>query len=82
VSGADLTLNTGRGAACRYASVLLGLSNTAGAVPGVLGVWAAGAIVDATGSWSLAIFYPAVAFQLLGCLVFSRFGSAERQPWG
>jgi ACS family sodium-dependent inorganic phosphate cotransporter len=39
----------------RYASLLLGVSNTAGALPGVLGVWAAGVLLDATGSWPLAL---------------------------
>jgi ACS family sodium-dependent inorganic phosphate cotransporter len=48
----------------RYAEVLFGLTCTAGAVPGVLGVWAAGCILDATGSWAAAIFWPLVFFQV------------------
>lgn len=34
----------------RYASALLGLTNTAGALPGILGVTATGVIYDATGA--------------------------------
>jgi ACS family sodium-dependent inorganic phosphate cotransporter len=65
----------------RYASILLGVSNTAGALPGVLGVWAAGVLLDVTGSWPLAVFLPTAAAQLLGTLVFSCFGSGENQGW-
>jgi len=65
----------------RYASILLGVSNTAGALPGVLGVWAAGLLLDATGSWSLALFLPTALAQLVGTLVFSLFGSGENQGW-
>jgi ACS family sodium-dependent inorganic phosphate cotransporter len=65
----------------RYASLLLGISNTAGALPGVLGVWAAGVALDATGSWALALFLPTAAAQLLGAVVFTLFGSGENQGW-
>ncbi len=62
------------------------LQNTAGALPGVLGVcWAAGVALDATGSWALALFpsptAAGAAAQLLGALVFSLFGSCENQGW-
>jgi len=65
----------------RYASVLLGISNTAGALPGVLGVWAAGLMLDATGSWALAIFLPTAVVSLVGALVFTLFGSGVNQGW-
>ena len=65
----------------RYASILLGVSNTAGALPGVLGVWAAGVVLDSTGSWALALFLPTAAAQLLGTVVFTLFGSGELQGW-
>ena len=65
----------------RYASLLLGISNTAGALPGVLGVWAAGVALDATGSWALALFLPTAAASLLGAAVFLTFGSGENQGW-
>lgn len=52
-----------------------------GALPGVLGVWAVGVLLDATGSWSLALFLPTMAAQLFGLVVFSIFGSGERQQF-
>lgn len=63
----------------RYASLLLGISNTAGALPGVLGVWAAGVLLDSTASWPLAVFLPTALAQLLGAVVFTLFGSGENQ---
>lgn len=64
-----------------YASVLLGVSNTAGALPGVIGVWSAGLLLDATGGdWATAMFLPIVFFQLLGAAVFTVWGSARPLP--
>jgi len=66
----------------KYVSVLLGLSNTAGAVPGVLGVWVAGYLLDATGGdWGAAVFWPAAVFQLIGAATFLTLGSGERQEF-
>jgi hypothetical protein len=55
--------------------------NTAGALPGVLGVTSAGYLLDATGSWALALFLPTAACQLFGAVFYSIFASSERQPW-
>jgi len=65
----------------KYASALLGITNTAGALPGVLGVTSAGYLLDATGSWALALFLPTAACQLFGAVFYSIFASSERQPW-
>lgn len=65
----------------QYAGALLGITNTAGALPGVLGVTAAGYLLDATSSWALALFYPAAACQLFGAIMYTIFASSERQPW-
>ena len=65
----------------KYAAALLGLTNTAGALPGVLGVTAAGYLLDATGSWSYALFYPTILCQLFGLVIYSIFASSERQGW-
>lgn len=37
----------------RYASVLLGVTNTAGAIPGIVGVATVGWLLDATGDWQV-----------------------------
>lgn len=65
----------------KYASALLGITNTAGAIPGVLGVTSAGYLLDVTGSWQWALFFPTAAFQLLGAVFYSIFASSERQHW-
>ncbi|KAL4421693.1 hypothetical protein ABPG77_010637 [Micractinium sp. CCAP 211/92] len=65
----------------KYAAALLGLSNTAGALPGVLGVTAAGYLLDKTGSWAQALFFPTAACQLVGLVVYSIFASSKRQDW-
>lgn len=65
----------------KYAAALLGLSNTAGALPGVLGVTAAGYLLDQTGSWAQALFFPTAACQLVGLVVYSIFASSKRQDW-
>jgi MFS transporter, ACS family, solute carrier family 17 (sodium-dependent inorganic phosphate cotransporter), other len=65
--------------ACRYASALLGISNTAGALPGILGVALAGILLDATGDWASAVFLPIAAVQLFGAVIYTAFGSSERR---
>lgn len=65
----------------KYAAALLGLSNTAGALPGVLGVTAAGYLLDVTGSWAHALFYPTALCQIFGLVIYTIFGSSERQGW-
>lgn len=65
----------------KYAGALLGITNTAGALPGVLGVAAAGYLLDLTNSWALAVFYPTALCQILGAIFYSMFASSERQSW-
>lgn len=65
----------------KYAGALLGITNTAGAFPGVLGVTAAGMLLDMAHSWPLALFYPTAACQIIGALVYTKFASSERQAW-
>ena len=65
----------------RYAPFLLGLTNTSGAVPGIIGVVVTGALLDRTGSWPLALFAPSVFFFLTGIAVFAGLGSSEAQDF-
>lgn len=65
----------------KYAGALLGLSNTAGALPGVLGVMTAGYLLDKTGSWAWALFFPTAACQIIGLVVYTLFASSKRQGW-
>ena len=65
----------------KYAGAMLGLSNTAGAIPGALGVTSVGFLLDATSSWGWSLFYPTAAFYLLGLAVYTALASSERQGW-
>ncbi|XP_043720466.1 probable anion transporter 6, chloroplastic isoform X2 [Telopea speciosissima] len=47
-----------------YASVLLGITNTVGAVPGIVGVALTGYLLDSTHSWSISLFAPSIFFYL------------------
>jgi ACS family sodium-dependent inorganic phosphate cotransporter len=61
----------------RYADVLMGLTNTAGTVPGIVGVAVTGWLVDSTGSYTSA-FALAAAISLVGALVWLAFGTGKR----
>ncbi|KAK9805726.1 hypothetical protein WJX73_002411 [Symbiochloris irregularis] len=65
----------------KYAGAMLGLSNTAGAIPGVLGVTSVGFLLDITSSWGYSLFYPCAAFYVVGLVIYSALASSERQGW-
>ncbi len=65
----------------KYAPVLLGLTNTCGAVPGIMGVAFTGLLFEQTSSWTIALFLPSVFFFITGSLVFALYGSADRQDF-
>ncbi|MBI1733521.1 MAG: ACS family MFS transporter [Gammaproteobacteria bacterium] len=61
----------------RYADVLIGISNTFGTLPGVIGVAVAGWLVDVTGGYT-AIFALVALMNLIGAAVWVAFASGER----
>jgi len=62
----------------QYSGVLLGISNTIAALPGIFGVALTGFILDATANnWSI-VFGIAIAFYLLGTVVYNLFATGER----
>jgi ACS family sodium-dependent inorganic phosphate cotransporter len=62
----------------RHAGVLMGLSNTAGTLPGIIGVLISGWIVQTTGSW-VAVFQLAAAVKIFGLLYFLAFAKGEKE---
>ena len=60
----------------RHAPVLVGITNTAGTIPGIIGVAVTGWLVDVTGSYATA-FVLAAAVSVTGALVWLAFGTAE-----
>lgn len=61
----------------RYAGILLGFSNTAGTLPGIIGVTLTGMILDATGSWQL-VFLISAGIYVFGLIVWWLFATGER----
>ncbi|XP_044382600.1 probable anion transporter 5, chloroplastic [Triticum aestivum] len=64
-----------------YASILLGITNTVGAVPGIVGVALVGYLVDTTHSWSMSLFAPSIFFYLTGTAVWLTFASSKPQDF-
>ena len=60
----------------RYAGPLMGLSNTAGTLPGVIGVTVTGYLLESTGSWAL-VFGIAAGLYVAGTLVWLVFAKGE-----
>ncbi|CAD7701249.1 unnamed protein product [Ostreobium quekettii] len=61
----------------KYAGVLLGITNTAGALPGIIGVAVTGILMDQTDSWTLSLFVPSMIFFLAGSIVFTLYGRGD-----
>jgi len=65
----------------KYSSILLGMTNTCGALPGVIGVPLTGYLLKETDNWELSMFIPAMFFYITGTIVFTKYGSGERQAF-
>ena len=65
----------------KFAGPLLGLTNTSGAVPGIIGVATVGVLYDSTCSWSLALFAPCCVIFLLGTVVYALAASSDEQDF-
>ena len=61
----------------RHADVLMGITNTAGTIPGVVGVTVTGWLVDASGSYTSA-FVLAACVNVFGAVVWALFATARR----
>jgi ACS family sodium-dependent inorganic phosphate cotransporter len=62
----------------RYAGILMGISNTAATVPGIIGVAATGFILQATNSFS-AVFYLTTVVYAIGAICYLALASGERK---
>jgi ACS family sodium-dependent inorganic phosphate cotransporter len=61
----------------RHAGAIFGISNTAGTIPGIVGVALTGVLVDQTGSYASA-FYVTAGVYLAGLLVYLILGTGRR----
>lgn len=58
--------------------VLLGITNTAAAIPGIVGVLLTGAILQSNPlAWNV-VFYITVGFYVFGSFVFNTFATTKR----
>ncbi|MDG1474419.1 MAG: hypothetical protein P8Q37_05915 [Porticoccaceae bacterium] len=62
----------------KYAGTLMGITNTFAAIPGIIGVYAAGLILELTGSWIL-VFQLAGLVSVIGMIYYLRNATAEKQ---
>ena len=62
----------------KYASIFLGITNTCGALPGVIGVPLTGYLIKETQEWELSMFGPAIILYCLGIAVYWKWGSGKR----
>ncbi|KAI4335645.1 hypothetical protein L6164_014277 [Bauhinia variegata] len=65
----------------KYASILLGITNTVGAIPGIVGVALTGYNLDSTHSWTMSLFAPSIFFYLTGTVVWLMFASSKPQSF-
>jgi ACS family sodium-dependent inorganic phosphate cotransporter len=61
----------------RHAGTLMGITNTAGTIPGIIGVAVSGYILEMTGSWAL-VFQVASGITLVGLVAFLVFSSGRK----
>ncbi|TKY54783.1 anion transporter 6 [Spatholobus suberectus] len=64
-----------------YASILLGITNTVGAIPGIVGVALTGYLLDSTHSWTISLFAPSIFFYVTGTIVWLVFASSKPQSF-
>ena len=62
----------------RHAGTLMGLSNTAGTIPGIVAVTVTGYILETTGSWDL-VWQTTAGVTIAGGLVYLIFASGQKQ---
>lgn len=61
----------------RGAGIIMGLSNTAATIPGIVGVYVSGLILEATGSWTL-VFQTAAGVFVFGLVFYLAFASSRK----
>ncbi|MCZ6711903.1 MAG: ACS family MFS transporter [Gammaproteobacteria bacterium] len=61
----------------RGAGVIMGLSNTAATIPGIIGVYVSGLILEATGSWAI-VFQTAAGVYVFGLVFYLIFASSRK----
>jgi ACS family sodium-dependent inorganic phosphate cotransporter len=61
----------------RHSGTLMGLTNTAGTLPGIIGVFISGLILQWTDSWVL-VFQVAAAINIFGLVFYLVFAKTDK----
>jgi ACS family sodium-dependent inorganic phosphate cotransporter len=61
----------------RHAGAIFGISNTAGTIPGIVGVALTGILVDSTGSYASAFYVTALVY-MIGLVFYLVYGTGKR----
>jgi ACS family sodium-dependent inorganic phosphate cotransporter len=61
----------------KYAGILMGITNTAATIPGILGPIAVGYILAVTGSWT-GVFIMIAVVNIFGMIVWNLFATGEK----
>lgn len=61
----------------KYSSLLLGLTNTWATIPGIVGVLLTGFLLDQTGDWPTALFFPSMILYVAGSVVYTIHGRSD-----
>ena len=61
----------------KHAAMLVGISNTVGTLPGIVGVALTGYLIDSTGTYN-SVFVMVASINVIGALVWLLFSSGER----
>jgi MFS transporter, ACS family, solute carrier family 17 (sodium-dependent inorganic phosphate cotransporter), other len=62
----------------KYAGALVGMTNTAATIPGILAPLITGFIVKWTGDWNM-VFYLAIGVMLVGTVIWDAFATGEKR---
>jgi len=62
----------------KYTGTLMGITNMLGAIPGIIGVYLSGLILNEFGSWA-AVFYVVAGVTFFGMIFYLIFASADKQ---
>ena len=62
----------------KYTGTLMGITNMLGAIPGIIGVYLSGLILNEFGSWA-AVFYVVSGVTFFGMIFYLIFASADKQ---
>lgn len=62
----------------RYADVLLSITNTAGTIPGIIGVLITGWLIDFSGGSYASVFILAASINIFGAIIWLFFGTGKK----